>query len=316
MQLGEDWNNNNNLFIMDLKIRALTFTNVHFKSVLRIGWLGPEFSIHTNWKKTTFDGPGGCATIGWKSSLCQRVSPEQAQEITLVLYQKIGENQAPIGLRTLPCSQCFGSGRKHKFQFVLEKCIPPLEGQLVGWVRAKPTQIQQDSRHGSYATRGSRDISRSRSWQMARVVPDISLTESVSVSTANNSVDMSIDLHSEIPTVFCAMITMQEVYTSILRKHTHLLAQPTSALRYLLELPGDIEEFYLPEDRQWPAIMKNNSSKCEGGFLEIFMELGLLLKATRGQKSKKELCSWTINQQVCDLPALQDAIQSLINAEL
>lgn len=315
MMRSGDWNNSttNNQFIVDVKIKSLTFTNVHFKSVLRIGWLGPEFSMHSNWKKTNLDGPGGCSQLGWKSSLCQRVTPEQAQEITLVVYQKVGENQIPIGIRTLPCAQCFGSGRKHKFQFSLEKCVPPLQGQLLGWVRAKPSAVQDNRSYAS--VRGSRDISRSRSWQMARSVPDMSMTESVSVSTANNSVDMSIDLHAEVPTKFCSMITMQEVYTNILRKHTHVFSQPTSALRFLLELPGDIDEFYLPEDRQWPPIKDTDDDTTEGGFLEIYMELGLLLKASRGHNKNRELCSWTINQQVCDLPALQDAIQSLIANE-
>jgi len=145
-------------------------------------------------------------------------------------------------------------------------------------------------------------ISRSRSWLLQK--NEISLSDSF--STTLPSVDLSLDFFGDIPNEFYPLITFVEVYSSVLKRHEEKIIVQNSAVRFLSDLPEDTTDFEIPLERQIPL--------ADGGqgFVEVFLELGLLLATSSSAKESGDYSSWNIDGRLCELPALQEAIELVL----
>lgn len=284
-------------YVVDVKIKVVHVDDADFNAVLKVGWLGDDHAVFTRWRKAT----AGFAA-DWGRSLCQRLEPSHTC-ITLVLYQKVGKIAAPVAMRRIPCQQCFGSGRKHTFKLPFEN----VEGrgvEIEGYVRARAQEGVDISQPSSQlSTTKSKNLSRSRSW----LVNELSLTDSQnkSQSATFRSVDLSIDLCNDVPEHFYPLITDEEVYANILQRHPLDISLPLSAVRYLLEIPGDSHHFFIPMDRQLPE------AEGGGGFVQTFLSLGLILNVTDAD-SFNPYGKWIVDHRVCDLPSVQLSVRKLV----
>jgi len=218
------------IYTVNLKLRELHL-NIAHKATIRVGWMSSEMSVFTHWKEVRH------GKVGWKSSLVQQLTTETT-DIILVIYQKVGDCEMPVGLRRIPCGSIFGSERKHLFRVPIEEMVKG-EGTLVGSVRSKIDR--------------SEDVE-----DTAFLSPNYCNTEgSVSSKSSGTgcSIDMSLDLTTEVPTVIFPLITTHEVYQCIIRKHhtispwKHVFVK---VLTTLLQSPTGMNEFVVPNacDRQ------------------------------------------------------------------
>jgi len=220
------------IYTVTLKLRELHL-NIPHKATVRVGWMSSEMSVFTHWKEVRH------GRVGWKSSLVQQLTTETT-DIILVIYQKVGDCEMPVGLRRIPCSGIFVSERKHLFRVPIEEMVKG-EGTLVGSVRAK---IDRSEDH---------DYSHLE----AEAVNYCNTEGSVSSKSSGTgcSIDMSLDLTTEVPTVIFPLITTHEVYQCIIRKHhtispwKHVFVK---VLETLLQSPTGMKEFVVPNacDRQ------------------------------------------------------------------
>jgi len=207
---------------MTLRITEIEIFGVEFTPTLRIGWLNNEFSVFSHWKilKRQGDKEGKLrCTIGWKSSLIKFVS-RSTQTISLVLFQRVGETESPVALRTIPCSQIMGAPtQKHRFtKLPLMHLQGPARGNISGWIRCEE-QVEENVQPNHW---------------FGKVINDkVSETVSNSTPATQDSVDMSIDLTLEIPTVFYPFIRETDVFKGILEKHIETLIQHPFILKLL-----------------------------------------------------------------------------------
>lgn len=303
--MSTSWNPPSTLYLLDVKIRNVHIQDINFTTVLRVGWLGSDTATYTRWKKA-HDG-----TVGWKKPLVLRVEPRQ-EFISLVLFQKVGERSNPIAMKQIPLTQVvFESRVKRQFTFALEYLVDNYEGEIQGSLRASPQEgvsaLERDM--NSYAPSSTvlamdgSAMSRSRSWLLQK--NEISLSDSF--STTLPSVDLSLDFFGDIPNEFYPLITFVEVYSSVLKRHEEKIIGQNSAVRFLLELPEETTDFEVPVEYQIPL--------ADGGqgFVEVFLELGLLLATSRSSAIEPgDYSCWNIDGRLCELPALHDAIELVL----
>jgi len=197
---------------LTIRITEIEIFGVEFTPTLRMGWLNNEFSVFSHWKrlKRQVDKEGNLrCTIGWKSSLVKWVS-RSTQMISLVLFQRVGETESPVALRTIPCSQILNAPtcQKHKFtNLPLMHVQGHVRGIISGWIRCEESVEENVQPNGWFG----------------KVNDKVSETVSNSTPATQDSVDMSIDLTLEIPTVFYPFIKESDVFKGILEKHIETL---------------------------------------------------------------------------------------------
>lgn len=305
--MSTSWNAPSTLYLVDVKIKSVLIEGINFSTVLRVGWLGTEAATYTRWKKA-HNG-----SVSWKKSLVLRVEPSQ-EFITLVLYQKVGERSNAIAMKQMPCQVCFDGPIKHQFNFPWDYLADGSQGEIQGSIRASPQADLAGFEHQMGGSRsfahmnssvmamdGSPNMSRSRSWLLQKN-NTISLTNSCSTLP---SVDLSLDFLPYVPNEFWPLITFVEVYTSVLKQHEDKLRLQDNAIQFLAALDPNTKEFEIPAENQKPL------GEGGKGFVEVFLELGLLLNTSVSNETGVYSC-WSIDDRVCELPSLQDAIEIFI----
>lgn len=219
LQCNTPTRSSNRLYTITLKLRELHL-DIDYSATIRIGWMSSEMSVFTHWKHVEN------GRVGWKSSLVQQLSHE-IDDIFLVVYQKVGNCEMPVGLRRIPCTRILDSQRKHLFRVPIEEMVRG-EGTLCGSVRSKVDEEDTSVLVNNCCNEGS---------------------VSSKSSGTGCSIDMSLDLTTEVPTVFFPVITTQEVYHCIIRKHYMISPWKRIFLKVLSTLlrgPTGMCEFVVP----------------------------------------------------------------------
>lgn len=296
------WNTPSTLYLVDVKIKSVFIQDINFTTVLRVGWLGTETATYTRWKKA-HNG-----TVSWKKPLVLRVEPSQ-EFITLILYQKVGERSNAVAMKQMPCQICFEGPVKHQFNFPWDYLVNDFKGEIQGSIRASPQEgVSGIEHHMSYAYAPSTTvmdaspISRSRSWLLQKN-NEISVTDSFSTLP---SVDLSLDFFGDVPNEFWPLITFVEVYTNVLKQHEDKILLQENAIRFLAELDPETTDFEIPLETQ------KTLGDGGQGFVQVFLELGLLLK----KKEKPNHSCWTVDDRLCELSSLQDAIEIFLQESM
>jgi len=269
-----------------LRITEIELFGVEFTPTIRIGWLNNDFSVFAHWKKLKYevDKEGNQHfRVGWKSALIKFV-PRSAQTLSLVLFQRVGETESPVALRTIPCSQIVDIPKtKHKFtKLPLQNLQGPVRGHISGWIRCEEfvdETVQAASWFGKYSDTGSK----------------ISETVSNSTPATQDSVDMSIDLTLEIPTVYYPFIKESDVFRGILEKHITTLQQ----------CPYLLQPFCNGMDALQKGITVDNDSESSR---DLFLALGMVVSPRDNANHGKAV--WHLPEN-CDLDSLQFAAQEV-----
>jgi len=275
---------NGALVTCSLRVSKIEFKGLDHTPILRIGWLNNEFSVFTHWKRV--DGrrrKDGTMlnTVGWKTSLTKWI-PTTSRTLTLVLFQKVGGTESPVGYRTIPCEQIFDtSTQKHKFyDLPFAEMKASVVGTMSGWVRVESKEPTQDSSE--------------KNWQSGVCSPDYGETISTASSTTPNSVDMSIDLTLEMPKEFYVLISEREVFANVLEKHKDLLKKNEFILNTIID--ADPRLFNgIPIPKSFPNA--------------LFMELGMLVD----NPSQDGSFLWAMGSRM-DFNALMSAAEGMHNA--
>jgi len=268
---------------LTIRISEIELTGIEFTPTLRIGWINHEFSVFSHWKRLKKHvGKDGNirGTIGWKSSLVKWVA-KSTQMISLVLFQRVGETESPVALRTIPCKQLLAesTSQKHKFsKLPLMHMEGHVEGNITGWIRCEePVE----------------EIVQPNNW-FGKVNDKVSETVSNSTPATQDSVDMSIDLTLEIPTVFYPFIKESDVFKDIFEKH----------IETLREYPYILKLFCDDMTRALNGVVVDGD--CEGPG-NLFLALGMVQESAAHIKK----IIWHLPNN-CDFDSLKFAAQEVV----
>eukprot|EP00494_Astrolonche_serrata_P024568 UN24827 len=136
--------------------------------------------------------------------------------MTLIVYQKVGETEVPVGKIQIPTRPVFShTGLKIPFDMNVKEVVKRT-GKITGWVMS-------DNSSTLCGTPGNDSLaSRSRSFNGSTTMTKTSTAMSV----------CSIDMVNEIPTKFYSLIPVRDVYRSVIRKFCKDLRDNNSALRF------------------------------------------------------------------------------------
>jgi len=220
-------------YTVTLKLRELHLQGQehNHSATLRVGWMSSQMSVFTHWKNVQN------GRVGWKSSLVQTVSPD-AGNISLVIYQKVGDYEMPIGLRRIPCAKILCTEQKHLFKIPVEEMVKG-GAELIGSIRSKLDRID------TY-TEDNNNLCNVNGHQVMNENSHDGSTVSSRSSGEGRSIDMSIDLTMEVPTNYFPLITAQEVYRCIIVKHFETTSNRDLFKRViasLLRIPDGLHEF-------------------------------------------------------------------------
>lgn len=275
------FNRSNNVrrtsYTVTLKLRELQIKDHGLiKATLRVGWMSSQMSVFTHWKNVEN------GKVGWKSSLVQTVTADNS-EIALVIYQKVGDCEMPIGVRRIPCGEILSSDRKHLFKISVENMVKG-EAELLGSIRSKLAvpDLHEDNMMAVESRDGSTVSSRS--------------------SGTGRSIDMSIDLTMEIPTVFFPLITAQEVYRCIIVKHYETSNNQDLFKRVLMSL------LHIPDNAR-EYVVSNVCHHDEISLIDdpLYKELEITLNAAFGNDGSFSSFHWNVSRTP-DFKALKEVI--------
>lgn len=302
---------------MKIKIRELQFGG-HLSeqnALLRIGWSSSHMSVYTRWKRVTEQGK-----VGWKNSLVQTVS-SCVEEITLIIYQKVGFCEMPVGMRRveLPIHKVRDKCTcKFFFSLPVQEMRNSPQVLIAGEVKlcqseektkspnvtstniSNHTQRDKDSHNNNTTTEGS----------------TASMSTESCAGRSNASIDMSIDLTQDMPTVFFPLMSTQEIYGCVILKHFDMIHESgeqllfISILRSILSWENHRQPIFCSPD-VCDAVYEK---EVNYNFIKE-LDIGVCLKK---QLSTEHGCAtlsfeWNV-QRVIDMNCLAHAIRGFIQA--